>query len=439
MGPRASPHPYLSVSGSVMEANATATTLSLGSPRTSPAPSTAMDLVQVTFYAMVFMGGCLGNGLVIWVTAHRATHSVNCVWFLNLAAADFLFSASRAVPLVKNTFPGSHWPFSAFLCWATSFPKYLNMFCNIFLLAAISLDHLAVVTFPVWSKNRWRPRLAWAATAGTWGTAAVASLPFYFYRTLMPQGKAAGAKCSLTLGEGPKLMLYLLRLLCGFLAPFAIIVACYGALRLATLRSKKPFKVMPAIVVTSFICWAPYHLFLLLKLAGVKGLAVTVGLPLASSLAYVNSCANPILYFFMGLDFRRALGHVTLGQAFHRALLDEMADSAAGPCAHRREAPSSVDRLAQTSVTPDLAGEEPQKVGSGPTGLRREATDRVVPHPTTHNPIHPSHSPHQYASASPRPGPSWSPQGMEVPLALPCWRVGPSPASKPGGTNGNLN
>ncbi|KAM9114313.1 chemerin-like receptor 1 isoform 1-T1 [Pangshura tecta] len=350
--------------GPVMEANVSSD-LWMTSPGPSPAKAkpdlnAIMDLVQVVFYTVVCVGGSLGNGLVIWLTARRAGRSVNCVWFLNLAVADFIFSVSRVVPLVKNTFYRRHWPFGAFLCQATSFIKYLNMFCSVFLLAAISLDRLAAVAFPVWSKNRRGPRLAWAAAAGAWGAAAAASLPFYLYRKLVPEGKTNGLKCSLTLGEGPKLTLYLLRLLCGFLAPFAIILACYGALavvlrrRPATIRSRKPFKVMATIVVTFFLCWAPYHLFLLLKLAGVKGQAMAVGLPLASSLAYLNSCANPILYFFMGLEFRRALGRITLAGAFRRALLEDTAYSARSHT-RRKEAASSIDGLAQSSVSPNLA------------------------------------------------------------------------------------
>ncbi|CAM5124975.1 unnamed protein product, partial [Natator depressus] len=249
-----------------MEANVSS--LWLTSPGPSPVKAKAdlgavMDRVQVIFYTVVCVGGSLGNGLVIWLTARRAGRSINCVWFLNLAVADFIFSVTRVVPLAKNAFYRGHWPFGVFLCRATSFTKYLNMFCSLFLLAAISLDRLAAVAFPVWSRNRRGPRLAWAAAAGAWGAAAAASLPFYLYRNLVPEGKASGLKCSLTLGEGPKLTLYLLRLLCGFLAPFAIILACYGALaamlrgRPATVRSRKPFKVMAAIVVTFFLCWAP--------------------------------------------------------------------------------------------------------------------------------------------------------------------------------------
>ncbi|EMP24904.1 Ly6/PLAUR domain-containing protein 3 [Chelonia mydas] len=296
------PHQELGA-GPGMEANVSS--LWLTSPGPSPVKAKAdlgavMDRVQVIFYTVVCVGGSLGNGLVIWLTARQAGRSVNCVWFLNLAVADFIFSVTRVVPLAKNAF------------------------------------------YP----------------AGAWGAAAAASLPFSLYRNLVPEGKASGLKCSLTLGEGPKLTLYLLRLLCGSPAPFAIILACYGApgalLRGRSATAPKPFKVMAAIVVTFFLCWAPYHLFLLLKLAGIKGQAMAVGLPLASSLAYLNSCANPVLYFFMGLDFRRALGRTTLAGAFRRALLEDAGYSARSH-SQRKQAASSVDGLAQSSVAPNLA------------------------------------------------------------------------------------
>lgn len=334
-----------------MEANITAvwpTNTSLQFPSKMKSNiSSIMDIIQVFFYGVVFIVGSLGNGVVIWITARQASRTVNCVWFLNLALADFLFSVSRIVPLIKNAFYDG-WPFGSFLCKANSFVKYLNMFCSVFLLAAISLDRAASVAFPVWSKTRRGPRIAWTAAVGAWSAATATSLPFYIYRVTATD-KGNRTKCSLSLGDdnAAQLALYLLRFLCGFLAPFTIIVICYGVIavrlkrRQATLRSKRPFKVILAIVITFFLCWAPYHLFLFLKLAGVKNDAVSVGLPLSSSLAYLNSCANPILYFFMGLDFRKKLGRLNLTGAFRRALLEESGYSSRKPTRFRKEAASS--------------------------------------------------------------------------------------------------
>ncbi|XP_054855637.1 chemerin-like receptor 1 [Eublepharis macularius] len=331
---------------------------SLTSPKAKADANTIMDMVQVFFYSVVFLVGSLGNGTVIAITARQALHTVNCAFFLNLALADFLFSVSRIVPLMKNAFYRGEWPFGSFLCKANSFTKYLNMFWSVFLLAAISLDRAASVVYPVWSRNRRGPRLAWLSAVSAWFMATMASLPFYLYRSVIFDSKRNETKCSLTLGDGEsvKLILYLLRLVCGFLAPFVIIVACYGLIavrlkqRQATIRSKKPFKVILVIVITFFLCWAPYHLFLLLKLAGIKSQAVSIGLPLASSLAYLNSCINPILYFFMGLDFRREIGRFNLTGAFRRTLLEGTVYSVGGLSGRKKEAVSSTCELGSYTV-----------------------------------------------------------------------------------------
>ncbi|XP_015261136.1 PREDICTED: chemokine-like receptor 1 [Gekko japonicus] len=335
----------------------------LTSPNAKANTSNVMDMVQVFFYSVVFLVGSLGNGAVIAITARQASRTVNCVFFLNLALADFLFSVSRIVPLMKNAFYKGDWPFGSVLCKANSFTKYLNMFCSVFLLAAISMDRATSVVYPMWFRNRRGPRLAWLSAFTAWFAATAASLPFYIYRSVVFDSKRNETKCSLTLGDGEsvKLILYLLRLVCGFLAPFVIIVACYGVIaaklrqRQATIRSKKPFKVILMLVITFFFCWAPYHLFLLLKLQGYKSQGVSIGLPLASCLAYLNSCANPILYFFMGLDFRREIGHWDLAGAFRRTLLEGTVYSFGGVSGRKKGAACSVDELGCSTVAHELA------------------------------------------------------------------------------------
>ncbi|XP_069496946.1 chemerin-like receptor 1 [Ambystoma mexicanum] len=318
----------------------------------------AMDSLQVFFYSVIFVLGILGNGLVIWITGFKMAKTVNSIWFLNLAVADFLFSATRCVPLVKNAF-FVYWPFGEFLCRANSFLKYLNMFSSIFLLAAISLDRCMFVILPVWSKNNRQPRLAWVVSAISWGCAVVASIPFYIFRGLALDSENR-TKCSVTLSielskdkEYNKQAIYFHRFITGFLIPFLVILTCYLIIALKLKqrslgKSRKPFHVILAIVITFFICWTPYHVFLLLKLWGIKGLAMSIGSPLSSSLAYLNSCINPVLYFFMGLNFKMKLNQSLLS-VFKRSLLDDLAMS--GYSTRRRGETSTNNHLDEWTVT----------------------------------------------------------------------------------------
>ncbi|XP_023589425.1 chemerin-like receptor 1 [Trichechus manatus latirostris] len=102
------------------------------------------------------------------------------------------------------------------------------------------------------------------------------------------------------------------RFLCGFLVPILIITACYLTIvcklqrnRLA--KTKKPFKIIVTIIITFFLCWCPYHTLYLLELyhTAMPGSIFSLGLPLATAIAIANSCMNPILYVFMGQDFKK--------------------------------------------------------------------------------------------------------------------------------------
>ncbi|XP_078511687.1 C3a anaphylatoxin chemotactic receptor-like [Lissotriton helveticus] len=319
-----------------------------------------MDSIQVFFYSVVFVLGVLGNGLVIWITGFKMSKTVNSIWFLNLAVADFLFAITRCVPLVKNAF-FDYWPFGEFLCRSNSFMKYLNMFSSVFLLAFISLDRCAFVVQPVWSKNNRQPRLAWIVSGISWISAVVASLPFFIFRGLVLDSKNR-TKCSVTLSidlykdkETNKQAIYLHRFILGFLIPFLVILTCYLIIALklklnlrSRARSRKPFRVILAIVITFFLCWMPYHIFLLLKLTGFKGLGMTIGVPLASSFAYLNSCLNPVLYFFMGLNFKKKLNQSLLA-IFKRSMWDDLAMS--GLSGRRKAETSTNNHLEDWTVT----------------------------------------------------------------------------------------
>nr|XP_033819362.1 chemokine-like receptor 1 [Geotrypetes seraphini] len=312
-----------------------------------------MDYIQVFFYSVVFVFGVLGNGVVIWITGFKMHKTVNSIWFLNLAIADFLFSLTRCIPLIKNAF-FSYWPFGNFICKTNSFLKYVNMFGSIFLLAFISLDRCTSVALPVWSKNHRKPRLAWIVSAFSWLLTVVASLPFFIFRSVT-QGSKNITKCSLTLSienSQDKKVIFFHRFISGFLIPFLIILTCYIIITIKLkqkniVKSKKPFKVILTIILTFFLCWTPYHIFLLLKLMNVKGLVMDIGSPLSSSLAYLNSCVNPFLYFFMGLDFQKKVKQ-SIFSVFMRSLLE---DTAYSEHSKRRMRDTSVDKLAEMTIT----------------------------------------------------------------------------------------
>ncbi|XP_049721950.1 chemerin-like receptor 1 isoform X2 [Elephas maximus indicus] len=282
----------------------------------------------VVVYSIVCFLGILGNGLVIIIATFKMKKTVNTVWFLNLAMADFLFNVFLPIH-IAYTAMNYHWVFGTAMCKISSFLLTHNMYTSVFLLTVISFDRCVSVLLPVWSQNHRGVRLAYVACAVIWVLAFFLSSPSLIFRdTANQHGKitcfnnfslsAASSSPQSThpqldpVGYTRHMVVTITRFLCGFLVPVLIITACYLTIvcklqrnRLA--KTKKPFKIIITIIVTFFLCWCPYHTLYLLELhhTAMPGSIFSLGLPLATAIAIANSCMNPILYVFMGQDFKK--------------------------------------------------------------------------------------------------------------------------------------
>ncbi|KAG5264433.1 hypothetical protein AALO_G00253740 [Alosa alosa] len=288
------------------------------------------DNITIVLYTLTVVLGTFGNTVVIWVAGVRLRAKVTNVWLVNLAVADLIFCLTRAISLTKKLF-FDHWPFGVFLCKFNGFFKYTNMFCSVFLLAVISLDRALCVWRPVFTKQRRTLFAARLISVLVWVLASGLSAPYFVYRQVY-LGKNNLSKCSLEVKEKEgeevaKTVLYSIRFLCGFLLPFLVILVCYvlaaiGIRRTRLNRKSRPLRILAGLVCTFFVCWAPYHCLLLVKMMDSKSQAVKVGLTVAKGLAYFNSCINPVLYFCMGLTTRSRFQQ-TLSGVYRRALGDD--------------------------------------------------------------------------------------------------------------------
>ncbi|MEE6513168.1 hypothetical protein FKM82_020684 [Ascaphus truei] len=110
--------------------------------------------VTVTF-SLIFLLGVTGNGTVIWITSCRLWRTINTVWFLNLALADFVSTFMVLVTVLYLSLD-LHWPT---LCKLVNCIFGLGTYASILLLSAISIDRCVLVLFPVWCQNYCTTRL----------------------------------------------------------------------------------------------------------------------------------------------------------------------------------------------------------------------------------------------------------------------------------------
>lgn len=277
----------------------------------------------VAIYSIVCFLGILGNGLVIFIATFKMKKTVNTVWFINLAIADFLFNLFLPLHIAYIAMD-YNWVFGTVMCKINSFLLFHNMYTSVFLLTVISFDRCVSVLLPVWSQNHRSVRLAYMACVGIWVLAFFLSSPSLVFRdTALVHGKVScfnnfssspwSAQPQLdSVGFHRHLVVTVTRFLCGFLIPVLVITACYLTIvcklrrnRLA--KTKRPFKIIVTIIITFFLCWCPFQTLFLLELhhTSVSRSVFSLGLPLATAIAIANSCMNPILYVFMGQDFKK--------------------------------------------------------------------------------------------------------------------------------------
>ncbi|XP_030641212.1 chemokine-like receptor 1 [Chanos chanos] len=312
----------------------------------------SLNIMSLIVYCLAFVLGVVGNGIVIWVTGFKMKKTVNTVWFLNLAVADFLFTAF--LPLsVAYTAMDFHWPFGKFMCKLNSTLSFFNMFASVYILVVISVDRCISVVRPIWAQNHRSVQKASAVSLGVWVFALLLSSPYFVFRDTAPDHDNKDViNCfnnfafsdDYETAEVVKLRtlrhraMIITRFLLGFVVPFSIIVSCYAVIihrlkrnRSMSGRTGRPFKIIAAVITAFFLCWAPYHILALLEMYNhmlvdldkTLDLFITIGLPIATSLAFLNSCLNPLLYVFMGQDFKEKVRKSIL-KALETAFTEEV-------------------------------------------------------------------------------------------------------------------
>lgn len=277
--------------------------------KTSQTPWTHA-LVAINIFISAF--GISGNLLVLWICGWKMKRTVITTWYTSLAISDFLFCA--CLPLEIFYMITSNWPFGLALCKLMSYALFLNMYSSVFLLVLVSVDRCVMIYFPVWAHNHRTVPKACAAVALMWIFSALLTLPSLIFRQTTVSGTVTLCHTNY-MNHSKHKAVVLTRFVNGFLIPFAVIVVCslllVVKLKSLTMRSTKtkPYKVMAALILAFFFCWIPYHCAVLLEL-DVKNQNVEAlrnGLKVGATLAGANSFISPVLYVFVGTDFKRTL------------------------------------------------------------------------------------------------------------------------------------
>ncbi|XP_051870474.1 C-X-C chemokine receptor type 2-like isoform X2 [Pristis pectinata] len=279
-----------------------------------------INIMLAVVYSLVCFLAVTGNLVVMTVILYnrRIASSID-IYLLHLATADLLFALSLPFWAVDAI---SGWVFGDAMCKVVSMLQEVNFYSGILLLACISVDRYLAIVHSAQSHKQKRPFLTKLVCGVVWVMAVLLSLPVLYKGEFIYSGRTL---CYETLdGESAatwRITTRFLRHLIGFLIPLGVMVFCYSVTihrlcQMKALQKQKAMKLIIAVVLAFFICWLPHNITVLIDtLMRSKLIAETCdrrnhidrALSVTQSLGFLHCCINPILYVWIGINFRRNL------------------------------------------------------------------------------------------------------------------------------------
>ncbi|XP_060113191.1 C-X-C chemokine receptor type 4 [Heteronotia binoei] len=268
-----------------------------------------------TVFAIIFLMGIVGNGLVIVVMGYqKKLRSMTDKYRLHLSVADLLFVVTLPFWSVDAVIS---WYFGNALCKVVHIIYTINLYSSVLILAFISLDrYLAIVH----ATNSQRPRKLLAERiiyVGVWLPAVLLTVPdMIFATTNDDSGKFV---CQRFYPHNDWLISFRFQhILVGLVLPGLIILTCYCIIISKLSHSKghqkrKALKTTVILILAFFACWLPYYIGISIDTFILLGVIkngcnfeamVNKWISITEALAFFHCCLNPILYAFLGAKFK---------------------------------------------------------------------------------------------------------------------------------------
>ncbi|XP_030606982.1 leukotriene B4 receptor 1-like [Archocentrus centrarchus] len=319
-------------------------------PSTTPNPGDDDDPVKNDYstafgaliLSLVFLLGVPGNLFIVWSILTRIQrHSVTTLLILNLACADGFVMALTIFFIIYLGM--QTWIFGNTMCKILFYLCNSNMYASIFLITLMSVHRLVAVVFPHTLSHLITRKVVRRVIMGMWVLVMVIPIPSLVFRNVKEETEDVNNKryiCvpSHTLPKHVRFQ-YAFETVAGFIIPYTIIIISY-VLILKRLRETKfqrkvrSEKLILAVVITFGLFWLPYHVVNMMQVAAkwnswnspmkasLDKFAQT-SRPVTSALAFISSCANPVLYTFAGKSYIKENGFAFMAKLFEGTSSDQ--------------------------------------------------------------------------------------------------------------------
>ncbi|XP_054452478.1 leukotriene B4 receptor 2b [Anoplopoma fimbria] len=291
--------------------------------------------------SLVFLLGVPGNLFIVWsILARIKRRSVTTLLILNLACADgFLMALTFffIVYLAMQT-----WVFGDAMCKGLFYLCNINMYASIFLITLMSVHRFVAVVMSRGMSSLITMKIVRRVIAGMWVLVVVISIPSLVFRDVRvdPDDNTTRLVCAPNHTQPRHVRFqYAFETVAGFILPYTIIIISYvlilRRLRQTKFRRKvRSEKLILAIVVMFGIFWLPYHVINMIQVAAewypkdsptrdILNRITKTSRAVTSALAFISSCANPVLYTFAGKSYIKKNGFAFMARLFEGTSLDQ--------------------------------------------------------------------------------------------------------------------
>lgn len=281
--------------------------------------------VYSTSYSFIIVFGLFGNGfaLLVLIRTYRQSSAFQ-VYMVNLVVSDMLCVMMLPLRVLYYVNKGQ-WKQGDFLCRISSYALYVNLYCSIYFMAAMSITRFFAIVFPVQNLRLVTEKRARSVCVGIWVFICASSSPFLMSGQHFDPITNKTKCFEPPQGHGLQKLLALnyLSLVLGFGLPFLVILVCYAGIvhkllsRTLAFRQHrrgtdtKAIRMIVIVLLTFLISFMPYHVQRTIHLSFLSRADTTCSEQVAMQksvvvtlcLAAANSCFDPLLYFFSGKGF----------------------------------------------------------------------------------------------------------------------------------------
>eukprot|EP00062_Callorhinchus_milii_P027430 gi/632990718/ref/XP_007884297.1/ PREDICTED: G-protein coupled receptor 4-like [Callorhinchus milii] len=277
----------------------------------------------VAINSLTFIVSFTVNCLTLWpVVKQVQQRNILAIYLLSLSLSDLFYVLT--LPLwILYVSRGHSWTLGRSSCYFAGFVFYSNMYISIGLLCLVSADRYLAVVYPIRSKRLRRPKMA------AWLSLLVVLSVFCFHlpifvvsivKDLHNSSEISTCFEHIPLYSSITYVNYA-RVALGFLLPLLIMIFCYqrvlrGVRKSDTLHGEQKKKVRRlsfTVIIIFSICFAPYHLLLLVRTLNYSlrddscpfERQIYFYFNLSLALASFNSAVDPVLYVLVSESVKR--------------------------------------------------------------------------------------------------------------------------------------